>query len=131
MGPHDVQAMLIHGANSMGGSTDPDGQRGFGRVHLESRMPFEGEGLAALYVEDPNTSSSANAAGTGSVVALSVESRVFYVSAADAELAAGGGGEIRATLVWMDPPVTAFSATQLMHDLDMFLEGPDGTVWTM
>lgn len=53
-----AQAMLIHGANAMGGNTDPDGDRGFGRIHLESAMPFEGEDLWALYVEDDDGSTS-------------------------------------------------------------------------
>lgn len=47
-----MQAMLIHGADAMGSTTDPDGERGFGRVHLESFMPFSGSGVWALYVED-------------------------------------------------------------------------------
>ena len=58
------------------------------------------------------------------------------VSEEDAAAAVEGGestgpGGIRATLVWTDPPATEASAVQLVHDLDLFLEGPDGTVWTM
>lgn len=41
-----------------------------------------------------------------------------------------GPGGIRVTLVWMDPPATAASSVQLVHDLDLYLEGPDGTLWT-
>lgn len=127
----------------MGGTTDPDGERGFGRIHLESRMPFEGEDVSALYVEDTKSSSPENAGGsgggggggTGSVAALSVEERAFEVTATDAALAGkladGEGGGLRVTLVWMDPPATALSAMQLVHDLDLFLEGPDGTIRTM
>lgn len=51
-----VKAMLIHGADAMGGSSEPDGDRGFGRIHLEAAMPFEGEELWALYVEDDDGS---------------------------------------------------------------------------
>lgn len=70
------------------------------------------------------------------ITALAVEERSFTVSAEDAAAAVEGGssagpGGIRATLVWMDPPATASSAVQLVHDLDLFLEGPDGTIWTM
>ncbi len=65
-----------------------------------------------------------------------MEERSFTVSAEDAATAVDGGsgtgpGGIRATLVWMDPPATAFSDVQLVNDLDLFLEGPDGTIWTM
>lgn len=42
----------------MGGSTDPDGDRGFGRIHLESALPFDGEGVWALYVEDADGSTT-------------------------------------------------------------------------
>lgn len=64
------------------------------------------------------------------------EERSFVVSEEDAAAAVEGGestgpGGIRATLVWMDPPATSASAVQLVHDLDLFLEGPDGTIWTM
>ena len=48
----------------MGGSSDPDGDRGFGRVHLESALPFDAEGVWALYVEDyDGTTSSAGTVG--------------------------------------------------------------------
>lgn len=55
--------MLIHGADAMGGSSDPDGDRGFGRVRLESAMPFDGEDVWALYVEDYDGTTT----GTGTV----------------------------------------------------------------
>lgn len=42
----------------MGGSTDPDGDRGFGRIHLESALPFDGEDVWALYVEDADGSTT-------------------------------------------------------------------------
>lgn len=65
-----------------------------------------------------------------------MEERTFAVSAEDAAAAVAGGsssgpGGIRATLVWMDPPATSLSFVQLVHNLDLFLEGPDGTTWTM
>lgn len=70
------------------------------------------------------------------VADMGEEERSFAVSEEDAAAAVAGGsssgpGGIRATLVWMDPPATASSSVQLVHDLDLFLEGPDGTVWTM
>lgn len=86
-------------------------------------MPFNGQGLQGLYVEDAFSPS-----GSGDVEALTVEERSFVVAAAD--LSDGEEG-IRVTLGWMDPPATAFSSTQLVHDLDLFVEAPDGTVWTM
>ena len=125
------QAMLIHGANSMGLSTRPDGSRGFGRVHLESKMPFDGDSRSALYVEDRYPAASADGARNATVAANTSESRVFYVSEEDAQAAVQEGEEIRVTLVWMDPPATELSEKQLLHDLDLFLEGPNGMIWTM
>lgn len=71
------------------------------------------------------------------IAASTVEERAFEVTSADASSAAagegasGGPGGIRVTLVWMDPPANAYASTQLLHDLDLLLEGPDGTIWTM
>lgn len=44
--------MLINSANTMGGSSEPNGERGFGRVHLEAGMPLDGAGNLALFVTD-------------------------------------------------------------------------------
>lgn len=68
--------------------------------------------------------------------ALAVEERAFLVTEEDAEAAvvAGTGdgpGGIRVTLVWMDYPATTLAFSQLVHDLDLILEGPDGRFWTM
>lgn len=65
-----------------------------------------------------------------------MEDRGFVVTEADAAaaVAAGSGsgpGGIRVTLVWMDPPATAASSVQLVHDLDLILVGPEGDLWTM
>lgn len=66
-----------------------------------------------------------------------MEDRGFVVTEADAAAAAleagsaSGPGGIRVTLVWMDPPATAASSVQLVHDLDLFLESPEGDLWTM
>lgn len=71
------------------------------------------------------------------IEALAVENRGFVVTEADAAAAveeagsASGPGGIRVTLVWMDPPATAASSVQLVHDLDLFLESPEGDLWTM
>lgn len=121
--------MLIHSANAMGGSSDPDGMRGFGRIQLDAVVSVGGDGLRGLYVEDRSSSSTAT---RGQVASLSVEERSFYVSQEDVSaMGDEGGAGFRATLVWADPPATAFSRTQLVHDLDLYVEGPDGTLYTM
>ena len=42
------------------------------------------------------------------------------------EMVSGGELELRATLVWIDPPATAEASTQLINDLDLTVVGPDG-----
>ena len=44
--------MLINSADLMGESSEPDGFRGFGRVHLEAGMPLDGRDNMALFVAD-------------------------------------------------------------------------------
>lgn len=46
---------MINSANLMGGGTQPDSYRGFGRIHLEAGMPLHGEGELALFVDDSTT----------------------------------------------------------------------------
>lgn len=43
---------MVHGADAMGGSSSPDGNRGFGRVLLEGSLPVRGEGSTAMYFDD-------------------------------------------------------------------------------
>lgn len=99
----------------MGGSAEPDGYRGFGRIHLEMGMPLGGDGSLALFVAD-----SANT----SIPELSQHEFTFDVDA-DADL------EFRATLSWIDPPSTALGAVQLINDLDLAVVAPNGTIHTM
>jgi len=111
--------MLINSANLLGGSSEPSSYRGFGRIHLEAGMPYNGEGPMALFVEDRaeiGTDRHNN-------VRLSVD--------ADARL------DLRATLSWIDPAASSISAVQLVNNLDLRgesrlnglrLEGFDGNI---
>lgn len=110
-----MQALLINSANLMGGSTEPDGFRGFGRVHLEAGMPLNGEGSMALFVADANTTS------------ISELTRDEYAFDVDGT----AGEELRVTLSWIDPPTSAFAAKQLLHDLDLSVISPAGERYTM
>lgn len=99
----------------MGGVSDPDGYRGFGRIHLENGMPLGGEGNLTLFVAD---------AGNTSISEFSQQEYLFDVDA-------DAGLSFRATLSWIDPPATTLSATQLVHDLDLAVISPSGTTHTM
>ncbi|CAM9894313.1 unnamed protein product [Scytosiphon promiscuus] len=110
-----VKAMIINSAHLMGGSSEPDGFRGFGRVHLEAGMPMHGTGRTGLLVVD---SSRASISSCGErTITVSVDG--------------DAGVDLRATLCWIDPPATALSATQLQHDLDLVVKAPSGAAYTM
>lgn len=109
--PSTVQAMLVNGANLMGGSSEPDGSRGFGRVHLEAGLPLDAEGDLGLFVAD----------------AFQVEIEDKTVHEYQFEVLPNTGLELRATLAWLDPPASAESSVQLMNDLDLTLVAPDAT----
>ena len=99
----------------MGGASEPDGFRGFGRIHLEMGMPLDGEGSLALFVADALTTS------------ISDSSEHEYIFDIDAD----AGLDFRATLSWIDPPATTISGTQLVHDLDLVVASPSGETYTM
>lgn len=107
--------MLINSANLMGGSSEPDGDRGFGRVHLEEGMPLGGTGDMGLFVVDSNDT------------AVEVKTINEY----SFEIIGSTGLDMRATLTWLDPPAAPESSIQLIHDLDLTLVAPDGTLYRM
>lgn len=107
------QAMLINSANLMGGSSEPDGHRGFGRVHLEAGLPLQGLGDIGLFVADD------------------VNINEYEVDRYTFETVESDVGEFRATLAWIDPPASTFSNEQLVHDLDLTVESPRGTNFGM
>jgi hypothetical protein len=42
------------------------------------------------------------------------------------ELTVGAAGPLKIVLVWTDPPSTSLAAVNLVNDLDLVVEGPDG-----
>lgn len=110
-----VQALLINSANLMGGSSDPNYSRGFGRIHMDAGMPLDGQGDLVLFVAD--------AAKTN----ISEQSRQEYLFDVDG----AAGLDLRATISWIDPAATTFSAKQLVHDLDLAVVSPNMTRYTM
>ncbi len=109
--------MLINSANLMGGSSEPDGFRGFGRVHLEAGLPLAGMGNRGLLVIDSSTA----LVSEGSIVHYA-----FRTQSND-----NNAGAIRATLAWIDPPASTLSAKQVVHDLDLAVTAPSGSRFTM
>lgn len=109
------QAMLVNSANLMGESSEPDGHRGFGRIHLGNGMPLAGEGNMVLFVAD----------------AFYVQVDENSVDEYAIEIMTNMGLDLRATLTWMDPAASVESSIQLIHDLDLTVTAPDGTVYRM
>lgn len=103
--------MMINSANLMGGSSEPDGFRGFGRVHLEAGMPLGGQGDLALFVAD----------------AFETELEEYTADEYRFEILPDTGLELRATLTWIDPAASAEASVQLQNDLDLAIVAPDGT----
>ena len=99
----------------MGGGAEPDGYRGFGRIHLAMGMPLGGEGSLALFVAD---------AANYRITDGDVHDFAFQVDAA-------AGLDFRATLSWIDPPTSIYSAVQLVNNLDLSVVSPSGTTLTM
>lgn len=107
--------MLINSADLMGGAAEPDGLRGFGRVHLETVLPLGGSGDSVLFVAD---------AASTSIGGNSVQDYT-------ARLTAGTGLDLRVTLAWIDPAGSVESTTQLVHDLDLMVVSPGGSEYQM
>lgn len=97
--------MLINSANLLGDGSEPMSYRGFGRIHLEAGMPYNGEGSMALFVQNQAEVGT----DTYNSVWLSVD--------------ADAGLDLRATLSWIDPAASSISAVQLVNDLDLRGEG--------
>lgn len=99
----------------MGGSSEPDGYRGFGRVHLEAGLPLRAEGDLGLFVAD----------------AFEVDIEEYTIHEYQFDILPDTGLELRATLAWLDPPASTESSVQLMNDLDLAVLAPDETLHRM
>lgn len=93
--------MLINSANLLGDSSEPSSYRGFGRIHLEAGMPYNGEGPMALLVKDQ------------------AEVRTDSFNSVYLSVDADAGLDLRATLSWIDPAASSISAVQLVNNLDL------------
>ena len=78
-------------------------------------LPIATNDSLALYVADSSGTS------------IGDSSEREYLFDVDAE----AGLDFRATLCWIDPPVSSVSVIQLVHDLDLSVVSPSGTTFTM
>jgi hypothetical protein len=107
-----LKATLVAGAQAMTGSsagTFPNQTQGFGRVNLDDSLYFEGDAASRrLWVaEEP----SGLAVGEEATFELEVQS----------------GGDLKIALTWTDLAGATGSSLALVNDLDLVVEGPQGT----
>ncbi len=112
-----LKALAIHGADECGSNPGPDYAFGFGQIN-----PNKSAQVISKAKFNPN---------------LITEFRLSAGQTKTIPLNVGGGGEVRATLVWNDPAGTVSTASlnnrakKLINDLDMRLvHVPTGTVFT-
>lgn len=87
----------------------PSVEQGFGLPALDDALHFAGDGRPVFILDRP--------AANGLVLRETVEIAMTP-----------SGGRLVASLVWTDPPTPANAANPLVHDLDLELVAPDGTV---
>ena len=110
-----IKATLIHCGKSF--ERKPNVREGWGRLEDVGKMLYFAEKGAApsLFVSDR--------------AAISDREEIILSFSADASKQGAHPSFIRATLVWMDPPLaTPGASSSIIHDLDLVLSFPDGTL---
>jgi hypothetical protein len=104
-----IKALLVLGAEDINARDIPNNDEGWGRVNLkETLAPSQGRGI---WVDDRSVLSN-----TGQS-----KSYVFNVTFANSQL--------KTVLAWSDARGSRFSSNQLVNNLDLEVESPDGTVY--
>ena len=104
-----IKALLVLGAQDINTRDIPNNDEGWGRVNLkETLAPSQGRGI---WVDDRSVLSN-----TGQS-----KSYIFNVTFANSQL--------KTVLAWSDARGSRFSNNQLVNDLDLEVESPDGTIY--
>ena len=104
-----IKALLVLGAQDINTRDIPNNDEGWGRVNLkETLAPSQGRGI---WVDDRSVLSN-----TGQS-----KSYVFNVTFANSQL--------KTVLAWSDARGSRFSNNQLVNNLDLEVESPDGTIY--
>ncbi len=113
-----VKAIIVNGAVEIGGngayangeSRYPNDNQGWGRVHLDNALYFQGD--------------------TRVLSVLSNDTRLTTGQVARYEVTVSGQSEpIEVTLVWSDHPAAVGAAKTLVNDLDLLVKSPDGSTY--
>ena len=135
-----LKATLIHGAVPLAGEVfmsdqelapRPASGQGFGRVNLEHALWFEGDEHHSLVLADvfnplpdgPQAAPDPPAFEDENLALSTGDERRWTLP----PLAAGA--QLKACLVWSDPPAEPGADPALVNDLDLALSGPDGSRW--
>tara|TARA_B000000532_G_scaffold69116_1_gene54864 strand:- start:31674 stop:36209 length:4536 start_codon:yes stop_codon:yes gene_type:complete len=104
-----MKAMLILGAQDVGTRDIPNNNEGWGRINLQNSIaPTGGRGI---WVDDRSSLSNS---GT------SLEYNINVTSP---------GSPFKVALAWSDHMGSRFSSKQLVNDLNLEVEAPDGTIY--
>ena len=104
-----MKAMLILGAQDLGTRDIPNNNEGWGRINLQNSIaPTGGRGI---WVDDRSSLSNS---GT------SLEYNINVTSP---------GSPFKVALAWSDHMGSRFSTKQLVNDLNLEVEAPDGTIY--
>ena len=102
-----IKALMVLGAQDIGGRDVPNDDEGWGRVNLRNTLaPPGGQGI---WVDDRSYLSRS---GTSKTYSFNITQST---------------GALKAVLTWSDERGSRFSTAQLVNDLDLVLQAPDGT----
>ena len=104
-----VKALLVLGAEDVGSRNIPNNNEGWGRINLENTLSPSGN--RGIWVDDRSVLSNSGAVKTYS----------FEVDQS--------GYSFKTVLTWSDERGSRFSQKQLVNDLDLEVEAPDGTLY--
>jgi hypothetical protein len=108
-----VKAMLVNSAVDMTGvSGYPTNQEGWGRIHLDRAVYFQGD-PRKLRIQDVRNGDGLN---TGQFVEYPLP-------------VIGSGQQLSVTVAWTEPPATAGASLAVVNDLDLEVVDPIGQVY--
>ena len=108
-----IKAILISGASSMtgtGAGTAPGQSQGWGRIHLDNSLYFNGD-ASRLYIHDSPTGLATNGTDTHTITVTA-------------------GQPLNVTLAWTDVAAAVNANPALVNSLRLEVQAPNGDVWT-
>ncbi|MCK4757710.1 MAG: S8 family serine peptidase, partial [Thermoplasmata archaeon] len=114
-----VKAAMINGAVDIGVADVPNMDEGWGRVHLENSLYFQGDAKVVRYI-DYGMNMPGTTKGAGLCTGDSIEYK-FNVT--------GAASPFRVSLVWSDYKGDPAASIMLVNDLDLTVEAPGGSTY--